>query len=355
MCSRRGEEGLETWEDIRIYLNDLLGKNNSTARTYQHIYKEYLDNEIAPEVAVEAQKAKYQLQDVKREYAAMIRNESRLDNLMEAVRHGLKDIKPLDFTPVARPTGDNYMVVVASDWHIGSKHKNFRSEYSVEIATKRVMTYAEEVVLRARKENAGEILILNLNDLIEGNIHLSTRIQAEMDAIQQSIYAGKLFARFINYIAVNTGCKIKVGKVLDNHSRINKNKKEHIEAESFGFFVDFIAQERCKGSNVAFIGNPVDNNVGFTQFGGKEIAWVHGHLDTPARVKSSLEALVGINIDIIFMAHRHHVHITDNIVQAGSLKGTDEYAFDKRLFSKASQTTVVFNDREISYHNTLFE
>ena len=356
VCSRRGvDPEIKTWNDVRLLLNDMLGKNNLTPRTYQHIYKEYLDKTIAPELIRETRKEKYQLQDVVREYNSSIRDEARIDNLIEAVENGLRDFEPITFKPVNYSKSGRYAIAVVSDWHIGSQHKNYVSEYNLDIASKRVMKYAKRIVDEVNDKDIEELLIINLNDLIEGNIHISTRVQAEMDAVQQTIHASMLLTEFIRYIADNTNARLKVGSVLENHSRINKNKKEHIEAESFGKLIDFIVQDRIKDDRVMFVGNPLDDNIGLTQFGGLNVAYVHGHLDHPKSVKDKLDNLIGVQMDLVVMAHRHHILIDENVVQVGSLKGTDSYAFDHRLVSKASQTMIFFSDDELIHHHVLFE
>lgn len=355
IASLRGiDPHVKTWEDVHIAIKDEFGDDAYSFRHIQRIYKAYLDDTYKVETSEDLQREKYQLADIQREYRALIREQARIDALKDVVRNELKDLEPIPYVPVHYPSGDGYMVVNTSDWHIGAKHENYLGEFNFEIAKKRINRYVTETVKRIQRDKPKEVLILNLNDLIEGNIHISTRVQAEFDAIQQTIKASELLAQFIAEVA-NHAPVVKVGQVLDNHSRINKNKREHIEAESFGKILEYIVKERLGNhENIKFVGNPIDDNIGLTQLGGTRIAWVHGHLDKPQTVKSKLEDIIGIKVDYVFIAHRHHIMITDNVIQVGSLKGTDEYAFNLRLGERASQTIVTFNDYEFNISNIYF-
>lgn len=357
IASKRGvDPNIKTWNDVRLILNEILGKNNSTPKTYQEIYRQHLMVDNGEEIIQDITKEKYKLQDIKREYTNLLRTQSRIETLNEQIITSLENYKPIEWrTDFPVHEGTSKAVVNVSDWHIGAKHDNYMSEYSLEIARERVMDYACRVVEYIGMFGIDEILIINLNDLVEGNIHVGTRIEAELNVIHQTIEASMLLVDFITYIYNESGVKIKVGSVLDNHSRVNKNHKDHIEAESFGKLLDYIVQLRINNPNIRFIGNAVDDNIGFTQFYGKNIAWVHGHLDTMKKVKESMDEVMKLNVDHVFIAHRHHPIYEEYVVQVGSLKGTDSYALSKRLFSKASQTIMVFHKRDIIHITSLYE
>lgn len=345
--------GIYKWSEVA----DIIAEEFDPApslRTIQRWYADYIKTLNNIQELDELQRKKYQLMDIERERRNSVRHDARFEALLNVLEEGLKDFERYPIKTNIRPTGNNYMVAVVSDWHLGAKYENYLGEYNYEILVDRVSQFADEVIARAKLEGVQEILILNLNDLIEGNIHVSTRIQAEFDAVQQTIKAGELLHQFITRVANETGCKIKVGSVLDNHSRINKNFKDHIEKESFGKLVEYITRLLNTHPNVKFIGNSIDDNIGFTQFGGRETAWVHGHLDKPKDVMDDLQNLIGINLDRVYIAHRHHVMLLDDVVQVGSLKGTDEYAFNKRLLEGPSQTIEVFNEYTSTITNVYF-
>ena len=354
VASKRGlDPHIKTWEDVHVLLKDELGDECYSLRHIQRIYKEYLEDTYKVESVRDIQMEKYQLQDIQREYRAILRDKARENALLDMVKDKLSQFEPIPYTPHHYVVTSNYMVVIVSDWHIGAKYENFLGEYNFDIAKQRINRFATETVKKIKQHKPCEVLVLNLNDLIEGNIHISTRIQAEFDAVQQSIKAGELLAQFIAEVA-NYAPVVKVGQVLDNHSRINKNKREHIETESFGKIVDYIVRERVKHHNVSFIGNTIDDNIGFTQFGGEKIAWVHGHLDNPKTVKDKLTNIIGLTLDQVYTAHRHHIDYKGNVLQVGSLKGTDEYAINHRLGERPSQSITVFNEYEFIINNVFF-
>lgn len=345
-----------SWSKIKDILDEHFGRNNETPRTYQRLWKEHQAKVNAPQLLEEVQRERYKNNDVLREYRNDIRTRARIEVILEAITEGLKELEPIPlpaYTP--KVTGNNYSIVNISDLHIGAKHENYVSKYNLEIAKERLSEYADEVIRTIKKDKISEILILNLGDQIEGFIHVSTRVQAELDAVEQTIIAGELIAQFIAKIYIATGVTIKVGAVLDNHSRLHPNKKEHIEKESLGRIVEYIYRLRLEMYPVEFIGNSVDPNIGYTEFAGYRVAWVHGHLDTPAKVKKDIERILGTMVDIVYIAHRHHILIGEDVVQVGSMKGTDEYAFNKRLGSRASQTITILEGNSITHKNVYFE
>lgn len=345
-----------SWAKLRRILDRHFGRHNETPRTYQRIWNEHLSKVKALELMEESQRERYKNNDVLREYRNDIRTRARLDVVLEAVREGLEDLEPIplpEYLPKA--TGTNRMIVNISDMHVGAKHENYVSKYNLDITKERLNEYADEVIRTAKKDKVSEMLIINLGDQIEGFIHISTRVQAELDAVEQTIIAGELIAQFIAKVYMSTGANIKVGAVLDNHSRIHPNKKEHIEKESLGRIVEYIYRLRLEMYPIEFIGNYVDPNIGYTEFGGYRVAWVHGHLDTPARAKKDIERILGTVVDLVYIAHRHHLLIGEDVIQVGSMKGTDEYAFNKRLGSRASQTMTIFEGNTITHKSVYFE
>ena len=343
VIQRKGtEDYLMTWTDITEYLNDILGYNYESTNTYRRVAKKYEEIEGYEQKKIDLQIETVKVRDSHREYKADIRNQARIDTLNSRMVEAIKTLKPINIVKKKTKKGKTDAVVNCSDWHIGAMHDNYWGKYSVDIAKKRIQHYANEVIRYNELFNFDEILILNLGDMIEGMIHVSTRVQSELNAVDQTILAGELFANFIAHIENNTDCKISVGWVLDNHSRVHPNKKDHIEAESFGRLIMEFVQLRLIGSRANFVGNVIDDNIGYYNLGNKAIGWVHGHLHNPLTIEDKLHSGLDFKFDTIVMAHRHHKFEKGIVIQTGSPKGTDEYAKDKSLFTKPSQTIIVF-------------
>lgn len=354
VIDRKGtEDFLMTWEDIKEYLNDLLGVEYKSDKTYRQVAKKYEDFHDFESKFIDLEKQRVRVRDANREYKNDIRNQARIDELNDRLIEAIKNQEPIKIDRVNGKKGKSKAIVNASDWHIGANHKNYWGEYSVNIAKERIQHYANEVVKYCNMHDVGEILILNMGDMIEGMIHVSTRIQAEIDAVQQSSVAAELFANFIAFIESNTSADIKVGWVLDNHSRIHANKKDHIEAESFGKLIMELVELRLKMSNssVKIVGNVIDDNIGYYRLGDKNVVWLHGHLDNPATVEHKLQAGLDFKIDVIVIAHRHHQYTKGKVYQVPSPKGVDDYAKNGRMFDDAAQSFRIYDgNNEITFN-----
>lgn len=342
-CLNKGvQEHLKTWNDVHEYLNSILVKNYRDSKTYRKVFNDYLIRTEGHDIKREIQIEKVKLSDVKREYNASIRNEARISNLYEKILEAIRELPAIELKPIELVNSDAYALINVSDWHIGAKFDNYFGKYNLEIAKERVNEYAEVIIDECKRYNVKEALILNMGDMIEGFIHVSTRIQAELDAIDQTIVAGELFTQFI--IKIHNGLQIPlhVGSVLDNHSRIHPNKKEHIEAESLARIIMEFVKIRLENTSINLVANVIDENIGYFNLGGKRIVWVHGHLDNPSNVKAKIQEGVKFHVDEVVMAHRHHIMMKEGIYQVPSMKGTDEYAKDKRLFGEASQSFRIY-------------
>lgn len=354
-CSTRKERGL-TWDELRLELNEILGWDNLTPRTYQHYWKQHEQVLQVDDTLDLIYKETVKSRDRARINTERLRDTARMEVILDAYREGRTDSFPV-FEIVSTPKGHNKAVIAVNDWHVGANHKNYLGEYSVDIMRDYIEIYLNRCIADIELFNVDEVLILNLGDLIEGNIHVSTRIQAELDAVEQSILASELLANFIGGI-YTTGVKVNVGMVLDNHSRIHPNKKDAIEKESFGLLVGEMAKLRLMidgcHDDINWIDNEIDNNIGFAHFNGLNIGWVHGHLDDPKNSNAKLDKLLGVQIDILYSAHYHHLMMKDNIIQCPAMIPSSEYAMDKRLSSRAGQLMTVFDGETQAHMITYF-
>lgn len=341
VCSRKGEDGLKTWNDIRLHLNDVLGKDNHTPKTYQQVWKEHLEVTHSQSILDDLQKATYRYQDQRRVYNAKLKTDSRFEALLEVVENGIKELEPIVLPKVIRRKGVNKGVVNINDWHCGAKFKNSLGEYNFEILKQYVAQYLDNVKDNIERYNVDEVLILNLGDMIDGHIHVSTRIESEFNTAIQTILVAEVIANFIIGI-YETGVKINFGCVLDNHSRIIGNYKDSLEEESFGVIIEHMVFLRLNEFDIEWVHNDIDPNIGFIHFAGRNLAWVHGHLETPKSVTDDMAKMIGIQIDEVFGGHRHHKLSVDGFTQCPAMVPPNGYAYNKRLVSKYGQLMKIY-------------
>jgi hypothetical protein len=369
ICHMRGSLAcLQTWWDVAEWLN--LKLNYTYTESYYrkrvqefdklfNVLKEdffrddYIDLLDTKRELLYKQQVK--TQDRLREHRKGMRDEARIENLMETVADVAKQMAPMTLLTPSRAgpcaEGVNEAVLLLGDWHIGAKFANFKNEYSLEIAKERLAYLYQEVVKYLHLMDVRVLHVVNLGDMMEGNIHVSVRVQSEMDVIEQTMQAGELMAALLLNLEQEVETLV-YHHVLDNHGRINANKTEHIEKENFGKLMHWWLEERLmhKNSQILVTCNELDDNIGvFTLQNGKNCAFVHGHLDRVNQVFQNLGGILHQTLDYVFMGHLHVAKMKEfqggKVFLNGSLKGLDPYALDKRYTGNASQFLLVLDGK----------
>ena len=339
----------------------------SFLKIWQHVKDEYIDDKkisnrlnIVDDREEQLYKTKVKTRDKLREYRKHLRDEARIEELQEFITQVAQSLPIYNFDkdiPILK--GDNSAILQISDWHMGKEIKNYWNEFNEEILEQRVNDLIKRTKFHCKKNNINELIVVNLSDMIDGNIHVSTRVSDNIDAVEQTMKVSELIANMLNEFA-NFGLKVKYVGVLDNHSRINKNYKEHIEKESFSKIIDWWIAERMKNNaNFEIISNVIDDNIGNFQLNGKNFYCVHGHLDNPNKVIEDMSLSVGEKADYVLMGHYHSLQLNEKyfskLIMSGSLCGIDEYAKDKRLFSNPSQNLIILQDNDDVIINMKFD
>ena len=97
---------------------------------------------------------------------------------------------------------------------------------------------------------------------------------------------------------------------------------------------------------------------------GHGIVGTHGDLESFRKLGIDMHTLFskqyGFDIEYVFSGDKHHLESNDSYgienVLVSSLCGTDNYANNKRLYSKAGQTLYIFNkeDGKVCTYNITF-
>jgi len=339
----------------------------SFLRIWQHVKEEYIDDKkisnrlnIVDDREEELYKTKVKTRDKLREYRKHLRDEARIEELQEFIVEIAQSLPVYNFDKdITQFKGNNSAILQISDWHMGKDIKNYWNEFNEEILGRRVNDLIKRTKAHCEINNIGELIVVNLSDMIDGNIHVSARVSDNMDAIEQTMKVSELIANMLNEFT-KFGLKVKYVGILDNHSRINKNYKEHIEKESFSKIIDWWIAERMKDNNdFEIISNIIDDNIGNFQLNGKNFYCVHGHLDSPNKVIEDMSLSVGKKADYVLMGHYHTLNLNEKyfskLIMSGSLCGVDEYAKDKRLFSNPSQNLIILQDNDDIIINMKFD
>lgn len=299
---------------------------------------------------------KTKVRDSYNAYRRDLRDEARIEDLKASIVEAaskFSKLPTLTFGERIEGYEGSEAILCLSDLHIGVDCDNAYNKYNVTIAGKRLSKLIEETIKECEIHKVDTLHVINLGDMIHGCIHTNARLEQQLDVAEQVMVAGEFLSESLNRLQV-AAPKIKYYSVLDNHSRAIANKNEAIEKEQFSRVIDWFIKERLKDTDIEFCSNEIDLGVGKIRLeNGKLVVFAHGHQDN---VNSSWNNFVGMTqewVDYIILAHYHspkEKSYNGSVVFVnGSIVGTEQYAFGRRLFSKPSQKLLVFKKNSSTY------
>lgn len=350
----------ETKESHEATFNRLFGIELSTTEARKELkgIENYLDykmdnsdtdvNEIVDEKFEKLYKQQIKTSDKLREYKTILRDESRVENIIDEIKGEISKIKPIKFEYKEIKNSNKESIHLIGDWHVGAKIDSFFGKYDMNISKKRVEKMCNDIISYVDKFKIEILHVVNLGDMIEnGAIHISTRVMQEEDSVRQIIYVSELLSTYLTKLS--EVCNIEYYSTLDNHSRTNAKFTDSIAKESFVYLIDWYLQERLKdNSRINFNENMIDDSIGYFQTMGKNIMFTHGNF---GKMNTSIQDLAlgtGIIPDYVCMGHYHIPKMKDfhgkKLIVNGCLSGVSQYALDNRLFGLPSQTLLVFDE-----------
>lgn len=345
-----------SWEDIsNIILNEFNeyvsaeGCRHRVSRIRESLDKPATNviQEYAPLV-----EARDNLAQANAIYKRLSREESIKDIALVAAE-AIAEKKPFLSTDPCRllssEASDSALLII-SDWHYGICINNYVNVYNPDICVDRVKECTNEVLHKIDQLRIKTLYVLNLGDMIAGNIHLQIRIQSRTDVITQTMEVSELIAEMLQKFSDKV--YVKYFQVLDNHSRIDPNKKESLQLESLARITHWYLKDRFKDRpDVEINDNTIDEDIAYFEIADDfTVAGVHGDKDKKENIIPKLNLFIKDQINLICSAHMHHFSADEDnrtfLISNGSLMGTDDYAFQKRLDSSPSQTFVTFKATE---------
>lgn len=293
--------------------------------------------------------------DILNSYRRMLREEARIDILKDEIKNSVSMLNSLPEQPKYEHKyvlNESEGIALLSDLHIGVTCNNYYNKYNLEIAQQRLDKWVDNVIDYCIRENITRLNILNLGDMVHGLIHTNARIEQEFDVVSQVMLASELLAKTLNKLSSLPWVEVIYRSVSDNHSRTSANLSEHIEKENFHRLIDWYLKERLKSTSIKFDDNKLDDSLGlFTTKNGKIVCYAHGHLDKKTSVIQDISGLTRQVPDIVCLAHYHnsseHSFQGSKMYVNGSIVGTEQYAFSKRLFSDAEQKLIILQNSNI--------
>lgn len=365
-----------TWQEITDIMNDQLSLD-LTESTYRKQSKSWIttcsdtaypvEDDTCGETEVdnyiydlntllrEIKKARVQMSDERTQNQAYIRKMAREETLLEMAREVAKTMsekKILDI-PTMPLVGKNDRegILCISDWHYGIEIDNYFNTYRPAICVERLCKLRDEVIAKGKELKFKKLHVVNLSDLISGRIHLQLRIENRYDAVTQIMHVSEILAEFLTELSEHF--EIEYRDCLDNHSRLEPNKKESMELESLARIIPWYLEERLRNNKRVHIlyNTYADDIITFNVFDWEVVA-VHGHKDTPNKIINNMIAATRKRNDLVLSAHFHHFSADEEHecvrVSNGTMMGVDTHSQDLRLTSTPSQNLIVANKNNVT-------
>lgn len=239
---------------------------------------------------------------------------------------------------------------------------NVWNEYSPQIADERIARLMDETTDKLFANKVRKLHIVILGDMLAGSIHTSIRVQSNETVVDQLMQVSERLAELISDLA-NCVTETEVYCTYGNHARVIPNINDSIHADNMERIIPFWLKQRLKDREDITMNEEGAYELLRICACGHEIAAVHGDLDA-GKSNSMLtmsmlyEKNFGKKMEYMVLGHWHKRYTEENLgieqIGIGSLCGTDEYAKNKRLFSKPSQTLLIFDQDGLdSIHNII--
>lgn len=302
----------------------------------------------------EIKKETIKFRDQRRLLNQAIRESARYDKVKEDVISAARESIDDDYIDIISnrepvyETGDNEGVLLLSDWHAGMYTSNMINTFNEEILLDRVGQLLDDTITYGKLHKIKKLNIFCLGDMVNGLIHVTTRINSSENAVDQTKKVADILCCFISELAA-VFPEVDIYFSRGNHERVSANPKESIDNESFFDFIPWMIEARLANyNNVTIVENTKDSEIIQTKICGHNIVAVHGHKDKVDKVIENMALMTKTIPDFVFMGHFHSALEKDNhgstVIVNGCLCGTDDFALKIRRTGKPMQKFIVFNN-----------
>lgn len=352
-----GERKL-TQDQAAMFLNEATGSDYGECRyrkTYKawkagydyavgHANEETIQNELQ-RLKIE----KVKLQDERTAANRVYRDVARVEAIKELIAAKVVPYDKKDFLNVVQYEGSGHDVIVClSDLHTGAGIDSAWNKFNREILKARLESYVAQVFNIVERHAAEKIHVLLLGDLINGHIHVNTRVQNNENSIEQVMTAAELVSNFV--AELYEVCQhINVYSVSGNHSRVFPSKEDQVAGDELEALIPFYMKARLQNlAGIEIKTDKLDPTFGGFKARNSLVMYAHGDKDSPANVVEHLTMMVKQPIDLVFLGHRHTngmttVHGT-KVIESGCVCGTDSFAVGIRKNDIPQQAVAVIAD-----------
>lgn len=300
----------------------------------------------------EIYKQKTQLRDQRNDLNNRLRKVARNEHVYELLVDAISNssLPILEFKEHRNLVADgDELIIPLSDAHYGLTIDNEFEKYNPDVFVKRLENYYNQIIEIKSTHNISKCHVAMLGDLISGNIHYTIAVSNKENVIDQTKHVSEYIAQFLAKLS-GVFPEVEVYYVSGNHSRVNPNKHDAINAERLENFIPWYLEARLAGfGNVNFNQSILDNTVAKANVNGNLVYFAHGDKDSPSRIAENLTMMFDQKPKMVMFGHMHHFELNTKqkvkLVMSGSFCVNDEYCTDKRIIGEPSQTVCVMGSR----------
>ena len=379
ICDMKDSSGL-TWKEIADIINRELNQNYTESayrKKYQMFHNGlkacekdiFTDDEYLKKVQEktdEMYKASRRLSDQRREYNKILVKDARTEHLEEELikaANRLSSEKMIKDNYGVYYTSENDAILCLTDWHFGMVTDNIWNVYNIQICKDRVNELYRKAKEYLRLHEVNKLHVLVLGDLINGSIHSTVRVASEEKTCEQLMHASELLAELIDSLSHYVN-EVSVYSTYGNHARTVQKKEDSIHSDNMERIIPWWLSWRLKDNKKIVIEDNDFYEFIYLDVQGHGVVGIHGDLESFRKLGVDMHTLFSkqynFDIEYCFSGDKHHSESVDlygiENVLVSSLCGTDTYANNKRLYSKAGQTLCIFNkeDGKVCSYNITF-
>lgn len=354
-------------DTIRKANGSIFGGSFRTAYLKNQIYTnpdEFSKEKELDKKLTDIRKEKQKLFDQRREYNKLLTSDARAEHLNEELLHIAENLNkeyPLVQLDEYKPVNTKREALLAlSDWHYGMVTDNIWNTYNTDICKRRVEKLVSKAIEYLELNCIDMLHIALLGDASHGGCHVSCRVKSEEDTCDQIMHVSEIMAEAINKLSAHVN-HITVYSCYGNHLRTIQNKQDSVDSDNLEKLIPWWLKQRLKENGKIDIVESKYKEFTRIDVCGYKICCVHGNLDNFRNLGSTVNTIFsrkfGETIDYTISGDKHHLEEFEQFdiesILIRSLCGTDDYANEKRLYSKPGQTLMIFNledGREATYH-----
>ena len=309
---------------------------------------------------IELQKEKDKIRTLRLDMNRIVRESARTELLYEEFLEEVRktcSVPIPEFQPLKSQSCSKGYVLSFADSHLGKEFKSITNEYNIDIVYSRFNKLLSEVFEIIQENNINKLTILALGDLIEGMcLRISQLQQLQIGMVSQTVQFMRFIVSWLNELSRYT--EIVYHQVpYSNHSQIRPfgTKANEFASEDMENIIFTYVHDILKHNPRITIVECDTKYVIFKIFNYNVIA-CHGHgIKDRKRFLKDVGEKYKIFFDYGFFAHYHSNNITTvgegatnncDIINVPSIMGTDDYADDLFVGSKAGATLIEFTEQQ---------